>query len=121
MQASVTPSEPELCTDENQGRCDCGDQSLGFYTFTFWQEEVQRCFTVFYPLERLVDEVPEQLAVVFSPHCYSKDKLNGALSMTNPNKADNKAAARYGYVRVAVSTPFKNWEFGFVEFITVFP
>ena len=90
---------------------------MGFYTFTFWQEEVQRCFTVFYPLERVVDEVPEQLAVVFSPHCYSKDKLNGALSMTNPNKADNKAAARYGYVRVAVSTPFKNWEFGFVDFI----
>ena len=90
---------------------------MGFYTFTFWQEEVQRCFTVFYPLERVVDEVPEQLAVVFSPHCYSKDKLNGKLSMTDPNKPDNKAAARYGYVRVAVSTPFKDWTWGFVEFI----
>jgi len=112
VQATVEPTEPELCTDENQGRCDCGDQSLGFYTFTFWQEEVQRCFTVFYPLERVVDEVPEQLAVVFSPHCYSKDKLNGKLSMTNTKAADNKAAARYGYVRVAVSTPFKDWTWG---------
>ena len=38
-------------------------------------------------------------------------------SMTNNNAADNKAAARYGYARIGVSSPDGHWTFGFVLFV----
>ena len=34
--------------------------------------------------------------------------------MKNENAADNKAAARYGYARIGVSTPDGHWTFGLV-------
>ena len=43
----------------------------------------------------------------------STDKLSG-ISMKSDQQPPNKAAARYGYVRVGVSTPDVNWVFGFV-------
>ena len=73
------------------------------------QNDVQRCFTVFHPLERAGEILP----VVFSPQCYGKDKL-GSISMKKVDAADNKAAARYGFARIGVSTPDGHWTFGFV-------
>ena len=37
--------------------------------------------------------------------------------MKNENAADNKAAARYGYARIGVSTPDGHWTFGFALFV----
>jgi len=53
----------------------------------------------------------EVLPVYFAPNCYAKDRLQGLGAKTS-NSNDNKAAARYGYVRVFVSTPDTNWVFG---------
>merc|ERR1711963_1057839 len=98
-------SEIALCT----GSCTCesGDTSKGFTTYGFVKDGVQRCFTVFHPLERAGESLP----VVISPQCYGKDKLQ-SISMKNENAADNKAAARYGYARIGVSTPDGHWTFG---------
>merc|ERR1711992_431807 len=98
-------SEIALCT----GSCTCetGDTSKGFTTYGFVKDGVQRCFTVFHPLERAGEILP----VVISPQCYGKDSL-GSISMKNENAADNKAAARYGYARIGVSTPDGHWTFG---------
>merc|ERR1711884_440450 len=59
------PTDPTKCSDANQGRCDCGDESKGFTTYTFWQFDVQRCFTVYQPLDRAGQVLP----VVFAPNC----------------------------------------------------
>merc|ERR1712156_350812 len=98
-------SEIALCT----GSCTCesGDTSKGFTTYGFVKDGVQRCFTVFHPLERAGESLP----VVISSQCYGKDKLQ-SISMKNENAADNKAAARYGYARIGVSTPDGHWTFG---------
>merc|ERR1719433_1362722 len=74
------PESPTLCNSANQGRCECGDQSQGFTTYTFWQNDQQRCFTIYHPLN-LADQA---LPVVFSPNCYATDKLM-SLQMTNSN------------------------------------
>merc|ERR1712156_925214 len=62
-------SEIALCT----GSCTCesGDTSKGFTTYGFVKDGVQRCFTVFHPLERAGESLP----VVISSQCYGKDKL----------------------------------------------
>merc|ERR1712223_1541807 len=98
-------SEITVCT----GSCTCesGDTSKGFTTYGFVKDGVQRCFTVFHPLERAEESLP----VVISSQCYGKDKLQ-SISMKNENAADNKAAARYGYARIGVSTPDGHWTFG---------
>ena len=66
-------STPTECTAANQGRCECGDTSQGFTTYTFWLGDVQRCFTVFVPPKRKT----EKLAVVLAPNCYARDRLSG--------------------------------------------
>merc|ERR1712109_44914 len=98
-------SEIALCT----GSCTCetGDTSKGFTTYGFVKDGVQRCFTVFHPLERAGESLP----VVFSPQCYGKDNLM-SISMKSVFAADNKAAARYGFARIGVSTPDGHWTFG---------
>ena len=57
-EVSEKPTEPAKCSDANMGRCDCGDESQGFTTYTFWQGDVQRCFTVFIPNERAGEVLP---------------------------------------------------------------
>ena len=101
------PTEPTKCSADNQGRCQCGDEDLGFTTYTFWQAGQQRCFTVFFPPERKGEVLP----VTILSHCYSQDRLSGTQS-DSPKKSANQAAARYGYAKIGISTPNKNWEFG---------
>merc|ERR1712241_1550192 len=69
-------SEIVVCT----GSCTCesGDTSKGFTTYGFVKDGVQRCFTVFHPLERAGESLP----VVISSQCYGKDKLQ-SISMKN--------------------------------------
>jgi len=101
------PTEPVECTDANKGSCECGDKSKGFTTYTFWIGDVQRCFTVFYPLSRAGEKLP----VVLSPNCYAEDRLQG-IAMTSATRGDNAAATKYGYSRIGLSTPDGHWTFG---------
>ena len=101
------PIEPTECNESNQGRCECGNTEEGFTTYTFWQGDVQRCFHVFVPPE-LKDQI---LPVSVLAHCYSEDRLSGT-SMASRNTPPNKAAARYGFARIGISTPNHNWVFG---------
>ena len=50
------------------------------------------------------------LPILFSPKCYSKDKLGGTNMLDNKSLA-NRLAARYGYIRIVISTPIGDWEF----------
>ena len=68
------PTEPTECNELNQGRCECGDTNNGFTTYTFWQNDQQRCFHVFIPPELKDREI---LPVFVTAHCYSKDTLKG--------------------------------------------
>ena len=101
------PTEPVECTDENEGNCECADTSKGFQTYTFWLGNQQRCFTVY----RSLDRVGEILPVVLFSNCYAKDRLRG-IDGKNPYSKGNKAAARFGYARIGISTPDGNWQFG---------
>jgi len=101
------PTEPAKCSDANMGRCDCGDESQGFTTYTFWQDDVQRCFTVFIPNERANEVLP----VVFGPNCYASDVLM-SIDGTKADSDGNLAAARYGYAKIGISSPNGHWEFG---------
>ena len=101
------PTEPTKCSTDNQGRCECGKEDDGFTTYTFWQGDVQRCFTIFFPPARKGEVLP---VAVFS-HCYSMDRLTGTQSKS-PRTGANKAAARYGYAKIGISTPNGNWKFG---------
>merc|ERR1711881_762875 len=99
--------DTEVAVCGNDCSCEKGDASQGFQTYGFVQDGVQRCFTVFHPTER----ADETLPVVISSQCYGKDKLS-SISMKSVFAADNKAAARYGFARIGVSTPDGHWTFG---------
>ena len=101
------PTEPTECNDANMGRCECGDPTNGFTTYTFWLGDVQRCFTVYRPISRESEKLP----VVLAMRCYGEDKLMG-LGMTNYRVTENAVAAQYGYSRIGLSTPNGHWTFG---------
>ena len=71
FQVNDKPLVPTACSASNQGRCECGDTSRGFQTYTFWMENVQRCFTVFHPTSRASEKLP----VLIQPNCYAEDRL----------------------------------------------
>ena len=105
FQPTEFPTEPTECSAENMGRCECGDTSDNFQTYTFWQNDQQRCFTVYHP------SPGSALPVVFHPNCYAQDKLQGHNAITSRTN-DNQAAKRFGFARLMVSTPDGHWEFG---------
>lgn len=98
---------PEICTEENKGHCECGDTSKGFTTYTFTVRDEKRCFTVYHPLNRLDEAIP----VVIGSQCYGKDRLS-SIGMKSERTDENKAAARYGFARIGISTPDGGWTFG---------
>ena len=98
------PTEPTPCTASNHEHCECGDESKGFHTYIFYVGDQLRCFTVFYPKSRESESLP----VFFSSNCYAKDQLNG-IDMTNEISAGNRAATRFGYVRIGLSSPTGSW------------
>jgi len=104
--ANMEATGVELCTDENEGRCECATAE-GFQTYTFYVGEVQRCFTVFHPPSRASEALP----VVLSPNCYAEDKLTG-IDAINKNTPGNTAATRFGYARIGLSSPEGLWNFG---------
>lgn len=101
------PTVPTECNDANQGRCECGDTSKGFTTYTFWLDGEQRCFTVYRPKERANEKLP----VLVTPNCYGKDKLK-AIGMKRTSDDINIAANRYGFARIGISSPSGGWSFG---------
>merc|ERR1712051_585491 len=86
--------------------CECSDPSKGFMTYTFMLGEVERCFTVYHPLNQ-----NGALPVMFAPNCYAKDKLSGIEGL-NDKSSGNAAAKRYGFARIGLSTPDGFWTFG---------
>ena len=46
-----------------------------------------------------------------APNCYARDKLSG-IEGKSENSNGNKAAARFGFARVGLSTPDGGWQFG---------
>lgn len=68
-------------------------------TYTFMLGEVERCFTVYHPLNQ-----NGALPVMFAPNCYAKDKLSGIEGL-NDKSSGNAAAKRYGFARIGLSTP----------------
>ena len=104
------PFEIQICSSANQGHCECGDVSRGFQTYVFTMESEVRCFTEYIP--RTFDVEPIwPLPVLFSPSCYGKDKVGG-YNMIGNKSLPNRLAARYGYIRIGLSTPHGNWKFG---------
>ena len=101
-------SYPVECTKDNKGHCRCGNTEDGFTTYTFVVSGKKRCFTVYHPLIRKNEALP----VVISAECYAKDKSikAGGYDMADTSSARNKAAARYGYARIAVSSPDGKWK-----------
>jgi len=106
-ESPVMTTWPKICTEENKGHCECGDTSKGFTTYTFTVDGTKRCFTVYHPQSHVDKAIP----VVISSQCYGKDRL-GSLQMTNDRADNNKAAARYGFARIGISTPDGAWTFG---------
>lgn len=100
---SDKPTEPTVCDSGNKGRCDCSSDE-GFTTYTFWQGELQRCFTVYTPKATL------PAPVLLSMQCYAKDKLSG--QQMYPGSELIMAADRYGFNAVALSTPNGYWTWG---------
>ena len=107
LQPPSDATEPTECTAANEGSCECAETSQGFQTYTFYVDGVQRCFTIYSDPDRAGQNLP----VVFTPNCYAKDKLQG-LEAKSPFSQGNKAAARFGYARIALSTPDGGWTFG---------
>ena len=105
------PSIPTRCATNNKGSCECGDETKGFTTYTFWleinEQVVQRCFTVFRPSNRKTEVLP----VLLRMQCYAKDTLGG-MDMINTNSPTNSAAERYGYATIGLSSPAGHWDFG---------
>ena len=114
----VTPDDesiyPVECTKANKGHCSCANPKDGFTTYTFVVSGKKRCFTVYHPLSRKNEALP----VVISAECYAKDKSikGGAYDMADTSSARNKAAAKYGYARIAVSSPDKKWKLPSIYF-----
>merc|ERR1712002_279949 len=77
-------NRPVPCTEENQGRCECGDESKGFQTYTFMVDDIQRCFTTYIPPDRINETLP----LMILSHCYSMDNLTG-IFMSSENSAIN--------------------------------
>merc|ERR1711874_407102 len=94
------------CDEEDPGRCECADVSQGFQTYTFILDDVQRCFTTYIPLNRTGEKLP----LMISPNCYARDKLE-SIQMGSSSHVWNEAASQFGYARIGISTPEKNWEF----------
>ena len=100
----------QICSSTNKGHCECGDVSQGFQTYVFTNLESEvRCFTIYTPTTFEVDQT-WPLPVMFSPNCYAKDRLGG-IDMSSNKSLGNHLAARYGYIRIGISTPRGGWEF----------
>ena len=62
---------------------------------------------MYHPLSRENEPLP----VVITAQCYAKDKRYGAeYEMKNTSSARNKGAVRYGYARIALSSPDGAWK-----------
>ena len=105
-------SEPIECTDDNKGHCECADAE-GFQTYTFMVGDEQRCFTTYFPPDR----VGEILPVILSPNCYSKDKIT---TWTSAKSQDNVAADQFGFARIQISSPDGNYYFKNLSLIPCF-
>ena len=93
---------PAECTQDNKGHCQCGNTEEGFTTYTFKTSGQKRCFTVYHPLSRKDEALP----VVISAQCYARSQLDAQwYEMNDTSSARNKAAAKYGYARIAISSP----------------
>ena len=66
------PTNPTEVNDANQGRCPRGDTKKGFTTYTFWLNDVQRCFTTYNPPGFENKSLPVRLTM----QCYAKGNFH---------------------------------------------
>ena len=107
----VTPEDksinPVECNKKNRGHCECANTKDGFTTYTFMVSGQKRCFTVYHPFSRKNESLP----VVITAQCYAKDQIGAkGYEMKWTSSARNEAAAKYGFARIAVSTPDRSWD-----------
>ena len=96
------PASPTLCSDINQGSCECNDDQ-GFTTWTWWVADQQRCATTYVP-----PSADGPLPVLLSNDCYS---TNG-LGQCRTNSEMVEAANRFGFVGLCTTSADGNWTFG---------
>ena len=96
---------PVECTKETEvrGHCHCAKTEDGFTTYTFMLSGKKRCFSVYHPLSRKNEVLP----VFISASCRP---FGSSVEMWDTSSARNKAAAKYGYARIAISSPDKKWK-----------
>ena len=79
-----------------------GNKDKGFTTYTFMGNGARQCFTVYHPLSRKGESLP----VIMNAMCYAGNTLNNFQALTSEY---NKAAAKYGFARIWLSSPTKDW------------
>jgi len=98
------PTEPVPCDIENPGLCDCSSEE-GFQTYTYWEGQQQKCFTVYVPTD-IIQPAP----VVLHMQCYARASLQ-RLSLYPGSDMVSKAD-RWGFILVGLSDPHnRNWNF----------
>ena len=92
-----------------------GNTKNGFTTYTFvvqsqhgknpeWPR--QECFTVYRPVNRENDSLP----VVFTAQCYARNRLTYYnANFVKTGDGGNRAAQKYGYARILLSSPSGGW------------
>ena len=114
-----TPVEcnEDLCYKLCNQKCDkIGNKNNGFTTYTFvvqsqhgdlnpdWPR--QEFFTVYRPMNRENESLP----VVFTLQAYARNRLNYRYAnFQNVKDEENKAAQKYGYARILLSSPSGGW------------
>ena len=111
-----TSATPVECTQQLcNGICQIGNKNNGFTTYTFvvqsqhgpnpkWPR--QECFTVYRPVSRENETLP----IVFTAQCYARNTLKyNYANFKNPQDNYNKAARKYGFARILLSSPSGGW------------
>lgn len=99
---------PELCTNNNKGRCDCSNES-GFQTYTFMSGGEQRCFTIYLPSAVL--SASAKGAILLHADCYAVDRL-AELNLKQGSPMI-RAANKYSFAVIGLSTPASDWQIGY--------
>ena len=119
-----TSATPVECNEDLCNKGKMGNKNKGFTTYTFvvqsqhgdlnpdWPR--QEFFTVYRPMNRENESLP----VVFTLQAYARNRLNyqyanfqkvNCNEQTREKCDENKAAQKYGYARILLSSPSGGW------------
>lgn len=89
------PSSPTLCTNDNQGRCECanlpGAKPLVAkgHTYTWYIEGTQRCLTTYVGSNTHSNSTAEPQATVLFLQCYGRDRLQVSKAIHSSTMVSN--------------------------------